>query len=81
MQIMKQSSQWVKDQSLSFVHNSYTSSCNNDNSNPASYFSEVASLYKRSSQKPSVDQNTPLFEYNRTSLKKISNAKIARVKL
>lgn len=48
-----------------------TISNNNDNSNSQSYFNELASFYKDTSCKPSIDFDRSLFGHKRTSLQKV----------
>ena len=52
-------------------HNIPSNNSNNDKSNSQSHFSELASLYKDNSRKPSIDFSKPLFGNKRTSLQKL----------
>ncbi|MDQ3868620.1 MAG: hypothetical protein M3250_03575 [Thermoproteota archaeon] len=56
---------------LGRYHNIPSNNSNNDKSNSQSHFSELASLYKDNSRKPSIDFSKPLFGNKRTSLQKL----------
>jgi hypothetical protein len=56
---------------LGRYHNVPNNNSNNDKSNSQLHFSELASLYKDNSSKPSIDFSKPLFGNKRTSLQKL----------
>jgi hypothetical protein len=64
---------------LGRYHNVPNNNSNNDKSNSQLHFSELASLYKDNSRKPSIDFSKPLFGNKRTSLQKLlANANRAK---
>jgi hypothetical protein len=56
---------------LGRYHNIPSNNSNNDKSNSQSHFTELASLYKDNSRKPSIDLGKPLFGNKCTSLQKV----------
>jgi hypothetical protein len=56
---------------LGKYHNVSRNNSNNDNSSLRSDFSELESIYKDNSKKPSFDWDKPLFGSKRTSLQKL----------
>jgi hypothetical protein len=56
---------------LGRYHNVPSNNSNNDNSSSQLLSSELASVYKDNSRRPSIDFNKPLFGYKRSSLQKL----------
>ena len=56
---------------LGRYHDVSRNNSNNDSSSLRSHFSELASIYKDNSKKPSFDWDKPLFGNKHTSLQKL----------